>query len=92
MKKKLELTKLEHFAVLAMQSLLINPPFGHIDGTGDELDICKLSIKYADELLKQLESHTGADFIKPVCVHPYKEVVCTQGGHKCTKCNEFIEW
>ena len=84
MKKKLGLTKLEHFAVLAMQSLLINPPFG--------LDICKLSIKYADELLKQLESHTGADFIKPVCVHPYKEVVCTQGGHKCTKCNEFIEW
>jgi hypothetical protein len=32
------------------------------------------------------------DVKKSVCVHPYKEVVCTENGYKCTKCNELIEW
>lgn len=52
-----QLTKHEYFAGLAMQSILSNPPDGHIDcGSGkDHIKICKLSIEYADELLKQLE-------------------------------------
>ena len=52
------LTKREYFAGLAMQGILFNPPYGHIDcKRGEDLiDIVRLSIDYADELLKQLEN------------------------------------
>ena len=52
------LTKREYFAVLAMQGILFNPPYGHIDcKRGEDLiDIVKLSVDYADELLKQLDN------------------------------------
>ena len=57
-KKYSGLTKREYFAGLAMQGILFNPPYGHIDcKRGEDLiDIVKLSVDYADELLKQLEN------------------------------------
>lgn len=53
------LSKREYFAGLAMQGILFNPPYGHIDcKSGKDLkDIVKLSVDYADELLKQLENN-----------------------------------
>ena len=52
------LTKREYFAGLAMQGMLSNPNAGTIkDGQRlvDITDIANGSIKFADELLKQLE-------------------------------------
>jgi hypothetical protein len=57
------LTKREYFAGLAMQGMVTNPEIMQavtasqlIDGTASER-IAKVSIQYADELLKQLEGH-----------------------------------
>ena len=50
------LTKREHYAGLAMQGLLALPDkrtFGSFDKTIEW--ICEVSVKFADELLKQLE-------------------------------------
>ena len=51
------LTKREYFAGLAMQGLLALPDKG-IFGSFDEAIewICEASVKFADELLKQLEN------------------------------------
>lgn len=48
------LTKREYFAAMAMQSILINPPHGHIDGVKDYEEITGLSCKYADALITEL--------------------------------------
>ena len=51
------LTKREYFAGLAMQGLLALPDkgtFASFDGAVER--ICEVSVKFADELLKQLEN------------------------------------
>lgn len=47
------LTKREHFAALALQGLCANQ---HHCGNGGELDMPKLSVELADELIKQLNN------------------------------------
>ena len=51
------LTKREYFAVLALQGLLALPDKGTYNSFDEAIErICELSIKFADELLKQLEN------------------------------------
>lgn len=51
------LTKIEHYAGLAMQGLLALPDKGTYNSLDESIErICELSIKFADELLKQLEN------------------------------------
>ena len=51
------LTKREYFAGLAMQGLLALPDKGTYNSFDEAIErICELSIKFADELLKQLEN------------------------------------
>ena len=51
------LTKREHYAGLAMQGLLALPDKGTFASFDEAIErICELSIKFADELLKQLEN------------------------------------
>ena len=51
------LSKREHFAGLAMQGLLALPDKGTFASFDEAIEwICELSIKFADELLKQLEN------------------------------------
>ena len=51
------LSKREHFAGLAMQGLLALPDKGIYNSFDEAIErICELSIKFADELLKQLEN------------------------------------
>lgn len=47
----------DHFAGLAMQSMIQNPPAGHWDcGSGLDIDyITEWAYKYADAMLKQRE-------------------------------------
>ena len=53
----LGLTKREHYAGLAMQGLLALPDKGTYNSFDEAIErICELSIKFADELLKQLEN------------------------------------
>lgn len=55
-KPLIELTKREHFSVLALQGLLALPDKGTYNSFDEAIErICELSIKFADELLKQLE-------------------------------------
>ena len=50
------LTKREYFTGLAMQSLLALPDKGTYNSFDEAIErICEVSIKFADELLKQLE-------------------------------------
>ena len=50
------LTKREHYAGLAMQGLLALPDKGTYSSLDEGIErICEFSIKFADELLKQLE-------------------------------------
>ena len=51
------LTKREHYAGLAMQGLLALPDKGTFDSFDKAIEwICEVSVKFADELLKQLEN------------------------------------
>ena len=51
------LTKREYFAGLAMQGLLALPDKGTYNSFDEAIErICEVSIKFADELLKQLEN------------------------------------
>ena len=51
------LTKREYFAGLALQGLLALPDKGTYNSFDDAFErICEISIKLADELLKQLEN------------------------------------
>ena len=51
------LSKREHYAGLAMQGLLALPDKGIYNSFDEAIErICELSIKFADELLKQLEN------------------------------------
>ena len=57
-KPLLGLTKREFFSVLAMQGLLALPDKGTYNSFDEAIErICELSIKFADELLKQLEKN-----------------------------------
>lgn len=50
------LTKREHYAGLAMQGLLALPDKGTFGSFDEAIErICEASVKFADELLKQLE-------------------------------------
>ena len=50
------LTKREYFAGLAMQRLLALPDKGTYGSFDEAIErICEVSVKFADELLKQLE-------------------------------------
>ena len=50
------LTKREHYAGLAMQGLLALPDKGTFGSFDEAIErICEFSVKFADELLKQLE-------------------------------------
>lgn len=50
------LTKREYFSGLAMQGLLALPDKGTFGSFDEAIEwICKVSVKFADELLKQLE-------------------------------------
>ena len=50
------LTKREYFAGLAMQGLLALPDKGTFSSFDEAIEwICEASVKFADELLKQLE-------------------------------------
>ena len=50
------LTKREHYAGLAMQGLLALPDKGTYGSLDEAIErICEVSVKFADELLKQLE-------------------------------------
>ena len=50
------LTKREHYAGLAMQGLLALPDKGTYGSFDEAIErICEVSVKFADELLKQLE-------------------------------------
>ena len=50
------LTKREHYAGLAMQGLLALPDKGTYASFDEAIErICEVSVKFADELLKQLE-------------------------------------
>ena len=50
------LTKREHYAGLAMKGLLALPDKGTYGSFDEAIErICEVSIKFADELLKQLE-------------------------------------
>jgi len=48
------LTKREQLAAMAMQGLMHIPPNGHLDGRGDDTDIARWSVRYADALLAEL--------------------------------------
>ena len=51
------LTKREHYAGLAMQGLLALPDKGTFGSFDEAIEwICEVSVKFADELLKQLEN------------------------------------
>ena len=51
------LTKREHYAGLAMQGLLAMPDKGTYNSFDEAIErICEVSIKFAAELLKQLEN------------------------------------
>ena len=51
------LTKREHYTGLAMQGLLALPDKGTFGSFDEAIErICEVSIKFADELLKQLEN------------------------------------
>ena len=51
------LTKREYFAGLAMQGLLALPDKGTFGSFDEAIErICEVSVKFADELLKQLEN------------------------------------
>ena len=51
------LTKREHYAGLAMQGLLALPDKGTYNSFDEAIErICEVSVKFADELLKQLEN------------------------------------
>ena len=51
------LTKREYFAGLAMQGLLALPDKGTFGSFDEAIEwICEASVKFADELLKQLEN------------------------------------
>ena len=51
------LTKREYFAGLAMQGLLALPDKGTYGSFDEAIErICEVSVKFADELLKQLEN------------------------------------
>ena len=51
------LTKREHYAGLALQGILALPDIGTYNCFDEAIErICELSIKFADELLKQLEN------------------------------------
>ena len=51
------LTKREHYAGLAMQGLLALPDKGTYGSLDEAIErICEVSVKFADELLKQLEN------------------------------------
>ena len=51
------LTKREHYAGLAMQGLLALPDKGTYGSFDKAIErICEVSVKFADELLKQLEN------------------------------------
>ena len=51
------LTKREHYAGLAMQGLLALPDKGTYGSFDEAIErICEVSVKSADELLKQLEN------------------------------------
>ena len=53
----LGLTKREYFSVLAMQGLLALPDKGTYASFDEAIErICEVSVKFADELLKQLEN------------------------------------
>ena len=53
----LGLTKREYFSVLAMQGLLALPDKGTYSSFDEAIErICEVSVKFADELLKQLEN------------------------------------
>ena len=53
----LGLTKREHYAGLAMQGLLALPDKGTYGSFDEAIErICEVSVKFADELLKQLEN------------------------------------
>ena len=50
------LTKREHYAGLAMQGLLALPDKGTFGSFDEAIEwMCEVSVKFADELLKQLE-------------------------------------
>ena len=50
------LTKREHYAGLAMQGLLALPDKGTFGSFDEAIErLCEVSVKFADELLKQLE-------------------------------------
>ena len=50
------LTKREHYAGLAMQGLLALPDKGTYGSFDEAIEwMCEVSVKFADELLKQLE-------------------------------------
>ena len=50
------LTKREHYAGLAMQGLLALPDKGTFGSFDEAIErICEVSVKFADELFKQLE-------------------------------------
>ena len=52
----LGLTKREYFSVLAMQGLLALPDKGTYSSFDEAIErICEVSVKFAEELLKQLE-------------------------------------
>lgn len=51
------LSKREHYAGLAMQGLLALPDKGTYGSFDEAIErICEVSVKFADELLKQLEN------------------------------------
>ena len=51
------LTKREHYAGLAMQGLLALPDKGTFASFDEAIEwMCEVSVKFADELLKQLEN------------------------------------
>ena len=51
------LTKREYFAGLAMQGLLALPDKGTFSSFDEAIEwMCEVSVKFADELLKQLEN------------------------------------
>ena len=51
------LSKREHYAGLAMQGLLALPDKGTYASFDEAIErICEVSVKFADELLKQLEN------------------------------------
>lgn len=53
----LGLTKREYFAGLAMQGLLALPDKGTFGSFDEAIEwMCEVSVKFADELLKQLEN------------------------------------